>query len=104
MFTARWPGQVYPCCVHCQMAWSSISMLCSLPDGLVKKLEELERCGEMYQGMILNTRKLLKANFDLSQSHKGEQGTHTACFVSHCREYMYTLNTIIQMFSFVVFK
>ena len=36
MFTARWPGQVYPCCVHCQMAWSSISMLCSLPDGLVK--------------------------------------------------------------------
>ncbi|XP_041362412.1 PRKCA-binding protein-like isoform X2 [Gigantopelta aegis] len=46
----------------------SRAILCN--DGLVKKLEELERCGEMYQGMILNTRKLLKANFDLSQSHK----------------------------------
>ncbi|KAL5018317.1 hypothetical protein ScPMuIL_004039 [Solemya velum] len=46
----------------------SRAILCN--DGLVKKLEELERCANMYRGMIEHTRKLLKATFDLSQSHK----------------------------------
>ena len=41
------------------------------PDGLVKKLEELEKVADMYQALIEHTGRLLKAFFDLSQSHKG---------------------------------
>jgi len=43
---------------------------CGVTDGLVKKLQELERTAETYQGLIEHTKKLLKATFDLSQSHK----------------------------------
>ncbi|XP_064616079.1 PRKCA-binding protein-like isoform X1 [Liolophura sinensis] len=46
----------------------SRAILCN--DGLVKKLEELERTAGMYWGMIQQTKKLLRAFFDLSQSHK----------------------------------
>ena len=41
-------------------------------DGLVKKLEELEKTADMYKGMMDHTKKLLKSFFDLSQAHKGK--------------------------------
>ena len=40
-------------------------------DGLLKKLEEMEKTAEMYNGLIAHTKKLLKGVFELSQSHKG---------------------------------
>ncbi|KAK3744538.1 hypothetical protein RRG08_056675 [Elysia crispata] len=46
----------------------SRAILCN--DGLLKKLEEMERTATMYSGLIVQTRKLLKAIFDLSQSHR----------------------------------
>ncbi|XP_059165704.1 PRKCA-binding protein-like isoform X1 [Physella acuta] len=46
----------------------SRAILCN--DGLLKKLEEMERTATMYSGLIIQTRRLLKAIFDLSQSHK----------------------------------
>jgi len=46
----------------------SRAILCN--DGLLKKLEEMERTATMYGGLICQTRKLLKSIFDLSQSHK----------------------------------
>ncbi|CAG5122368.1 unnamed protein product [Candidula unifasciata] len=46
----------------------SRAILCN--DGLLKKLEEMERTAEMYGGLINQTQKLLKAVFELSQSHK----------------------------------
>ena len=42
------------------------------PDGLVKKLEELEKVAESYRGLMEHAKKLLKATFDLSQSHRGK--------------------------------
>jgi hypothetical protein len=41
-------------------------------DGLVKKLEELEKTANNYRSLMEHTRRLLKAFFDLSQSHRGE--------------------------------
>ena len=41
-------------------------------DGLVKKLEELEKVADMYKGLIDHTKLLLKTTFELSQSHKGK--------------------------------
>ncbi|XP_064621668.1 PRKCA-binding protein-like isoform X2 [Lineus longissimus] len=46
----------------------SRAILCN--DGLVKKLEELEKTAGMYKGMMENTKRLLKAFFDLSQTHR----------------------------------
>ncbi|XP_063445373.1 PRKCA-binding protein-like isoform X3 [Mytilus trossulus] len=46
----------------------SRAILCN--DGLVKKLEELEKVAEMYKGLIGLTKSLLKTTFELSQSHK----------------------------------
>ncbi|CAE1324609.1 PRKCA-binding protein [Acanthosepion pharaonis] len=46
----------------------SRAILCN--DGLVKKLEELEKTAEMYRGLIEHAKKLLKATFELSQSYK----------------------------------
>lgn len=46
----------------------SRAILCN--DGLVKKLEELEKVAGMYRGLMEHTKRLLKAFFDLSQSHK----------------------------------
>lgn len=46
----------------------SRAILCN--DGLVKKLEELEKTADMYKGMMDHTKKLLKSFFDLSQAHK----------------------------------
>ncbi|WAQ97201.1 PICK1-like protein [Mya arenaria] len=46
----------------------SRAILCN--DGLVKKLQELERTAETYKGLIEHAKKLLKATFDLSHSHK----------------------------------
>jgi len=46
----------------------SRAILCN--DGLVKKLNELEKVADMYNGMMEHAKALLKAFFDLSQSHK----------------------------------
>ena len=42
-----------------------------ITDGLVKKLEELEKVAGMYKGLMEHTKRLLKTFFELSQSHKG---------------------------------
>ncbi|XP_043823337.1 PRKCA-binding protein [Dromiciops gliroides] len=46
----------------------SRAILCN--DGLVKRLEELERTAELYKGMTEHTKSLLRAFFDLSQTHR----------------------------------
>ncbi|ELT87544.1 hypothetical protein CAPTEDRAFT_129168, partial [Capitella teleta] len=46
----------------------SRAILCN--DGLVKKLEELEKTAQMYQGLSDHTKRLLKAFFELSQAHR----------------------------------
>ncbi|KAL8612601.1 PRKCA-binding protein [Nucella lapillus] len=46
----------------------SRAILCN--DGLLKKLEEMEKTAKMYNGLIGHTKKLLKGIFELSQSHK----------------------------------
>ncbi|XP_051899000.1 PRKCA-binding protein [Pristis pectinata] len=46
----------------------SRAILCN--DGLVKKLEELERTAELYKGLMEHTKRLLRAFFELSQTHK----------------------------------
>ena len=43
----------------------SRAILCN--DGLVKKLEELERNAAMYTGLVLHVKKLLRAIYDLSR-------------------------------------
>ena len=57
--------------------WKDVQILMLLffyfSDGLVKKLNELERTATMYKGMIEHTKKLLKGTFELSQSHKGKE-------------------------------
>ncbi|XP_043535940.1 PRKCA-binding protein [Chiloscyllium punctatum] len=47
----------------------SRAILCN--DGLVKKLEELERTAELYKGLMEHTKRLLRAFFELSQTHRG---------------------------------
>ncbi|ESN91862.1 hypothetical protein HELRODRAFT_187613 [Helobdella robusta] len=46
----------------------SRAILCN--DGLVKKLEELEKMSGMYRCLMEQTKRLLMAFFDLSQSHR----------------------------------
>ncbi|XP_053577380.1 PRKCA-binding protein [Bombina bombina] len=46
----------------------SRAILCN--DGLVKKLEELEKTAEFYRGMMDHTKRLLRAFFELSQTHR----------------------------------
>uniref|UniRef100_A0ACB8FNB1 PRKCA-binding protein n=1 Tax=Sphaerodactylus townsendi TaxID=933632 RepID=A0ACB8FNB1_9SAUR len=46
----------------------SRAILCN--DGLVKRLEELERTAELYKGMMEYTKSLLRAFFELSQTHR----------------------------------
>ncbi|XP_068096330.1 PRKCA-binding protein [Hyperolius riggenbachi] len=46
----------------------SRAILCN--DGLVKKLEELEKTAEFYRGMMEHTKRLLRAFFELSQTHR----------------------------------
>ncbi|XP_078286520.1 PRKCA-binding protein [Rhinoraja longicauda] len=46
----------------------SRAILCN--DGLVKKLEELERTAELYKGLMEHTKRLLRAFFELSQTHR----------------------------------
>jgi len=46
----------------------SRAILCN--DGLVKKLEELERNAAMYTGLVLHVKKLLRAIYDLSRVHR----------------------------------
>ena len=46
--------------------------LCGFADGLLKKLEEMEKTADMYNGLISHTKKLLKTTFELSQSHRGK--------------------------------
>uniref|UniRef100_A0AAQ4PUL4 PRKCA-binding protein n=1 Tax=Gasterosteus aculeatus aculeatus TaxID=481459 RepID=A0AAQ4PUL4_GASAC len=40
-------------------------------DGLVKRLEELEKTAELYKGLMEHTKRLLRAFFELSQTHRG---------------------------------
>ncbi|XP_027789114.2 PRKCA-binding protein isoform X1 [Marmota flaviventris] len=49
----------------------SRAILCN--DGLVKRLEELERTAELYKGMTEHTKNLLRAFYELSQTHRGGQ-------------------------------
>lgn len=46
----------------------SRAILCN--DGLVKRLEELERTAELYKGLMEHTRRLLRSFFELSQTHR----------------------------------
>uniref|UniRef100_A0A6I8QE72 PRKCA-binding protein n=1 Tax=Xenopus tropicalis TaxID=8364 RepID=A0A6I8QE72_XENTR len=46
----------------------SRAILCN--DGLVKRLEELEKTGEFYRGMMEHTKRLLRSFFELSQTHR----------------------------------
>lgn len=46
-------------------------------DGLVKRLQELEKVASMYRGMMDHTKTLLKGFFDLAQAYKG-----TRCCIS----------------------
>lgn len=46
----------------------SRAILCN--DGLVKRLEELERTAELYKGMTEHTKSLLRAFYELSQTHR----------------------------------
>uniref|UniRef100_A0A8C7T2V2 PRKCA-binding protein n=1 Tax=Oncorhynchus mykiss TaxID=8022 RepID=A0A8C7T2V2_ONCMY len=39
-------------------------------DGLVKRLEELEKTAELYKGLMEHTKRLLRAFFELSQTHR----------------------------------
>lgn len=41
-----------------------------LLDGLIKKLDELERTSELYRGLIEHTRSVLKAIFELAHTHR----------------------------------
>ncbi|CAF1481043.1 unnamed protein product [Adineta ricciae] len=47
----------------------SRAILCN--DGLIKKLDELERTSELYRGLIEHTRAVLKAIFELAHTHRG---------------------------------
>lgn len=46
----------------------SRAILCN--DGLIKKLDELERTSDLYKGLIDHTKRLLKSIFELSTVHK----------------------------------
>uniref|UniRef100_A0A671V349 PRKCA-binding protein n=1 Tax=Sparus aurata TaxID=8175 RepID=A0A671V349_SPAAU len=46
----------------------SRAILCN--DGLVKRLEELEKTAELYKGLMEHTKRLLRAFFELSQTHR----------------------------------
>ncbi|XP_072829598.1 PRKCA-binding protein isoform X2 [Vicugna pacos] len=46
----------------------SRAILCN--DGLVKRLEELEQTAELYKGMTEHTKNLLRAFYELSQTHR----------------------------------
>ncbi|ELW58473.1 PRKCA-binding protein [Tupaia chinensis] len=46
----------------------SRAILCN--DGLIKRLEELERTAELYKGMTEHTKNLLRAFYELSQTHR----------------------------------
>jgi len=46
----------------------SRAILCN--DGLIKKLDELERTSELYRGLIEHTRSVLKAIFELAHTHR----------------------------------
>lgn len=42
----------------------------NLLDGLIKKLDELERTSDLYRGLIDHTRSVLKAIFELARTHR----------------------------------
>ncbi|XP_017336429.1 PRKCA-binding protein [Ictalurus punctatus] len=46
----------------------SRAILCN--DGLVKKLDELEKTAELYKGLMEHSKQLLRAFFELSQTHR----------------------------------
>uniref|UniRef100_UPI00358DE110 PRKCA-binding protein n=1 Tax=Myxine glutinosa TaxID=7769 RepID=UPI00358DE110 len=46
----------------------SRAILCN--DGLVKKLDELEKTAELYKGLMEHAKRLLKAFFELAQTHR----------------------------------
>uniref|UniRef100_A0A8C1N637 PRKCA-binding protein n=1 Tax=Cyprinus carpio TaxID=7962 RepID=A0A8C1N637_CYPCA len=55
----------------------SRAILCN--DGLVKRLEELEKTAELYKGLMEHTKRLLRAFYELSQTHRVSPAeiTHT---------------------------
>jgi len=50
---------------QCDVVW------CDMVDGLVKKLEEMDKTAGTYRNLMEHTRRLLRAFFDLSQAHRG---------------------------------
>uniref|UniRef100_A0A672K8Z6 PRKCA-binding protein n=1 Tax=Sinocyclocheilus grahami TaxID=75366 RepID=A0A672K8Z6_SINGR len=46
----------------------SRAILCN--DGLVRRLEELEKTAELYKGLMEHTKRLLRAFYELSQTHR----------------------------------
>ncbi|MEQ2231811.1 PRKCA-binding protein [Ilyodon furcidens] len=50
---------------------SSFLLVRALSYGLVKRLEELEKTAELYKGLMEHTKRLLRAFFELSQTHRG---------------------------------
>ncbi|XP_040014252.1 PRKCA-binding protein isoform X2 [Xiphias gladius] len=57
----------------------SRAILCN--DGLVKRLEELEKTAELYKGLMEHTKRLLRAFFELSQTHREPQAAASEAFV-----------------------
>ena len=64
---------VFPSIVHHKLSARRYPVSRGTTDGLVKRLQELEKVANMYRGMMNHTKKLLKTFFDLAQSHKGNQ-------------------------------
>ncbi|VTJ91902.1 Hypothetical predicted protein [Marmota monax] len=62
----------FGCRGHLQITLELPTLGCSLnpTDGLVKRLEELERTAELYKGMTEHTKNLLRAFYELSQTHR----------------------------------
>ena len=52
-------------------------------DGLVKRLQELEKVAAMYRGMMQHTKKLLKTFFDLAQAHKGNESVGSKLYMKN---------------------
>jgi len=49
-------------------------------DGLVKKLEEMDKTAGTYRNLMEHTRRLLRAFFDLSQAHRGTDSLYLYLF------------------------
>jgi len=50
--------------------FSLTNLLIVVLDGLIKRLDELERTSELYRGLIEHTRAVLKAIFEIAHTHR----------------------------------